>query len=108
MPEKTQILKFDASRAENHRYAAINEHLYSELKGEGVILNLNNGKYYGVNQVGDRIWKVIQSPASLQEIQVSLTNEYDIDPEICRREIISFLEQMVNEELIKVLNINDS
>lgn len=92
----------------NNRFEAIKDHLYSEIKGEGVILSLINGKYYGVNPVGASIWQAIQSPATLQEIQTAVTKEYDVDQETCHQEMLTFLEQMVNEELVKVLNEKDS
>jgi hypothetical protein len=88
----------------NNRFQAIKDHLYSEIKEEGVILSLKNGKYYGVNPVGASIWKAIQSPATLPEIQAAVTREYDVDEETCRQEVLRFLEQMVNEELLEVLN----
>ena len=92
----------------NNRFEAIKDHLYSEIKEEGVILSLRNGKYYGVNPVGVTIWQAIQSPATLTQIQAAVTREYDVDEETCRREVLTFLEQMVNEELVEVLNEKDS
>jgi hypothetical protein len=88
----------------NNRFEAIKDHLYSEIKEEGVILSLKNGKYYGVNPVGATIWQAIQSPATLPEIQAAVTREYDVDEDTCRREVLIFLEQMVNEELVEVSN----
>lgn len=100
--EKTNLGNFDESALTSNRFEATKEHLYSEIKGEGVILSLKNGKYYGVNPVGASIWQAIQSPATLQEIQTAVTREYDVDQETCRQEVLTFLEQMVNEELVEV------
>ncbi len=108
MAEKTSLRNLDDLTLTNNRFEAIKDHLYSEIKGEGVILSLKNGKYYGVNIVGSSIWQAIQSPATLQEIQTAVTREYDIDLEGCRQEVLTFLEQMVNEELVEVLNEKDS
>lgn len=106
--EKLSLRNLDELALTNNRFEAIKEHLYSEIKGEGVILSLKNGKYYGVNPVGVSIWQAIQSPATLQEIQTAVTREYDVDQENCRQEVLTFLEQMVNEELVEVLNEKDS
>lgn len=92
----------------NNRFEAVKEHLYSEIKGEGVILSLKNGKYYGVNPVGASIWQVVQNPSTLREIQTAISREYDVDPKSCSQEVLAFLEQMVNEELIEILNEKDS
>lgn len=85
-------------------FVASKEHLFSELKSEGVILSLTNGKYYGVNEVGVTIWKIIQNPASLKEIQTAVTNEYDVADEKCYQEVLSFLTEMSKEGLVNVLN----
>lgn len=84
------------------RYRAIREHLVSELDSKAVILSLKNGKYYGLNKVGLAIWALIQKPSTIAEIEEALLQEYTVDKEICRREVIEFLVTMVDEELIEV------
>lgn len=100
--KKTQL--FDDSALSQYRFAANKENLYSDLNGEGVILSLKNGKYYGVNAVGASIWMAVQTPASLQDIQVSIMQEYEVDEGTCRQEVLSFLEQMIEEDLVEILN----
>lgn len=108
MAEKMSLRNSTEPVLTNNRFEAVKEHLYSEIKGEGVILSLKNGKYYGVNPVGASIWQVIQSPSTLREIQTAITREYDVDQETCNQEVLAFLEQMVNEELIEIVNEKDS
>lgn len=104
MAEKTSLRNLDDLTLTNNRFEAIKDHLYSEIKGEGVILSLKNGKYYSVNPVGGSIWQAIQSPATLPEIQAAVTREYEVEEHTCRREVLTFLEQMVKEELVEVSN----
>ncbi len=106
--EKTKPESLDELALLNNRIEAVKDHLYSEIKGEGVILSLKNGKYYGINSVGSSIWQAIQTPATLPEIETAITQEYDVDHETCRLEVLTFLEQMLNEELIEVSNAKDS
>lgn len=86
---------------ESLRYQAIQEHLCCELNNEAIILSLENGKYYGINPVGARIWELLQNSASVPEIERTLLREYDVDEEMCRQEIAAFLERMIAEGLIK-------
>jgi len=39
------------------------------ILAEAVILDLKSGVYYGLNDVGTRIWHLIQEPKTLNEIQ---------------------------------------
>ncbi|MGD9629036.1 MAG: lasso peptide biosynthesis PqqD family chaperone [Pyrinomonadaceae bacterium] len=86
------------------RYRAIEDHLFSDLAEEAVILSLRNGKYYGINHVGASIWWVIQQPATLAEVESHLMKEYDVDEETCRAEVALFLETMMREKLIDVFD----
>ena len=106
--EKKKLGNLDELALTDNRFEAIKDHLYSEIKGEGVILSLKNGKYYGVNSVGSSIWQAIQNPATLPEIETAITSEYDVDEKTCRHEVLTFLERMVNEELVEVSNEKDS
>ena len=90
------------------RYRAIKEHLLSELNEEAVILSLKNGKYYGLNSVGFTIWTNVQESATLSEIEAAVMNEYDVDEETCRREVSTFLEQMLSEELVETVDAPSS
>lgn len=88
----------------NQRFAAIKEYLYSDLRGDAVILSLKNGKYYGVNTVGACIWEAIQEPRTFREIQSIVLKEYDVDEATCDKEVISFLQKMAKEELVQILD----
>lgn len=86
----------------SRKYTAIREHLISDLDSKAVILSLKNGKYYGLNSVGVAIWTLIQTPSTIDEIESALMARYDVDEEICRLEVTTFLETLVSEGLIKV------
>ncbi len=86
------------------RFKALPDHLYSDLKDEAAILSIATGKYYGLNAVGVVIWKAIQKPATLGEVEDAVMQEYDVDQETCRREILSFLTKMADEKLIELID----
>lgn len=86
------------------RYQAIKDHLFSALAEEAVLLSLRNGKYYGVNHVGAAIWSIVQQPVSIGEIEAALMEEYAVDEETCRAAVTDFLDNMIREELIDVLD----
>ncbi|MEP7036985.1 MAG: lasso peptide biosynthesis PqqD family chaperone [Acidobacteriota bacterium] len=99
---------FDESELVNQLFSADKEHLYSDMEGEAVILSLKNGKYYGVNSVGAYIWTTLQNPISFQDIQAGVMQEYSVDEETCRREVLVFLERMTEEGLVEVLDAKNS
>lgn len=80
---------------------AVDHQISGELPdGEAVILNLKNGVYYGLNQVGSRIWSMIKQPISAHEICEILLNDFNVEREQCIRDVLSLLNEMDANQLI--------
>ena len=74
------------------------------LDGEVAILNLSDGVYYGLNDIGGRIWSLIQQPKTVSDLKATLLQEYDVDPELCYRELLDLLQDLANRGLVVVNN----
>ncbi|MDZ4992164.1 lasso peptide biosynthesis PqqD family chaperone [Clostridium perfringens] len=72
----------------------------TELNGEKVMMNLDKGKYFMLNETGSVIWDAINEPKSISEIIESIINEYDIDKETCESKVLEYLEKLNHEELV--------
>lgn len=78
------------------------EQIASELGGEAVILNLATGMYYGLNEVGARVWELIQQPCTFDSIFHTLLTEYDVDPDLCKQDLTKILVEMKEAHLVEV------
>lgn len=74
----------------------------SDLGGEVAILDLKGGKYYGLDEVGARVWELIQKPAAVSEVQAAIVEEYDVEPALAQRDVLALLQRLAEEELIEV------
>jgi len=74
----------------------------SDLAGEAVILDLTSGVYYGLNEVGAKIWHLIQQPQTIQAIQHNLLQEYDVDPEVCTQDLLQLLQELQAAGLVNL------
>jgi hypothetical protein len=83
---------------------AIQEQLSSEVSGEAVILELNSGVYYGLNETGAIIWQWLQEPKKVSEIRTLILTEYDVEPEKCDRDLEAILKEMLAAGLIEIVN----
>lgn len=81
---------------------ATKDQVSCDLAGEAAILNIKNGVYYGLDPVGARIWNLMQEPRAVAEIQTAITDEYDVEPERCARDLVGLLERLLAEGLIEV------
>ena len=74
----------------------------TDLDGEKVMMNLDKGEYFMMNEVGSRIWELIEGNTSIVNIIETLTNEYEVDEEICKDTVVEFLGRLNNAELISI------
>ena len=75
----------------------------TDLDGEKVMMNLDKGQYFMMNEVGSRIWELIEGNTPIVNIIETLTNEYDVDEETCENTVMDFLGRLKNADLIKVV-----
>ena len=81
---------------------AAEDQVSSDLGGEVAILDLNVGVYYGLDEVGARVWELIQEPRAVGDVRDVLVEEYDVAPERCERELFALLERLAERGLIEV------
>lgn len=73
-----------------------------DLAGESVILNIKNGLYYGLDPVGSWIWSQIQQPIAVRDVRDAMLKEYEVDADLCERDLIVLFKTMQENELIDV------
>lgn len=79
--------------------------LFQEVNGEMVILDLATEKYFGLNEVGTRIWLLLESGKSLAEAEEILLDEFEVDPQELHADFNQLLQQLIAEGLV---SFNDS
>jgi hypothetical protein len=79
---------------------ASDEQVSSRVADEEVILNLENGTYYGLDPVGARVWDLIQEPTSVKDLVDRLLEEYEVDRDQCLEDVLALLQDMHDEGLV--------
>jgi Coenzyme PQQ synthesis protein D (PqqD) len=81
---------------------ASNDLLSTEFGRELVLLNLNDGVYYGLDDVGLEIWKLLQQPTTFTGIRDAILGAYDVEPARCERDLALLLEDLARRGLIEI------
>jgi hypothetical protein len=81
---------------------AVKDQVTCDLSGEAVILQLQDGMYYGLDPIGASVWKLIQTPKTIAEIRDAILEEYDVTPEQCEADLQALLEDMKEQRLVTV------
>ncbi|MBN1868030.1 PqqD family protein [Candidatus Sumerlaeota bacterium] len=75
----------------------------TDLGEEVVIMGLQSEEYFSLENVGARIWNMIQEPKTAKEILDAIVRDYAVEPERCERDLLAVLREMENEGLIEVV-----
>jgi hypothetical protein len=74
----------------------------ADFSPEVVLLNLQDGVYYGVEDVGARVWTLLQSPIAVGAILETIADEFDVDRSRSDREVRAFVQHLVDRGLATV------
>ncbi len=98
-----QALMRELSLSEHSVVVAVQGQVSADLAGEAVVLNLQSGVYYGLNEVGARIWELIQQPTSVVMLCETLLAEYEVEPERCQQDLLQICQDLIASGLAEVL-----
>ncbi len=78
------------------------ETLINVIEGESVLLNLNNESYYGLDEVGTRMWELLTSSESIQAAYDQLLDEYEVEAETLRRDMQNLISNLFDQGLLEI------
>lgn len=74
----------------------------TDLDGEKVMMDLEKGQYFMLNEVAGDIWELIKKPMSVEDIITSLINEYEVEREECESSVKDLLHNMHHANLVMI------
>jgi len=77
------------------------EVLVSEVDGEVVMLDRESDVYYGLNEVGAHIWEQLEEPRTIEELEGSTAEAFDVSRVRCRDDVREFLWDLLESDLIE-------
>lgn len=74
----------------------------TDVEGEAVILNFDEGVYYGLDKVGARAWELLREPLTVAELRDRLVAEYEVEPNRCEADLRALLSELCQAGLVEV------
>lgn len=71
-----------------------------ELDGEAIILHLTRGTYFGLDEIGTRVWRHLDRQDSLETAVSALVSEYAVDAETARSDVHRLVTQLLVHGLV--------
>ena len=72
----------------------------ADLGGESVLLDPVSGRYFGLNEVGTRIFELLSEPRSVSELVDILVQEYEVSPARLKADVEQFVGEMMSRGLV--------
>jgi hypothetical protein len=78
--------------------------VYTDLKGEAVILNIATGQYYGLDEVGASMWRLLTTHGKVDACFRSMLDEYEVSAEQLQHDLLDFVGRLTEQGLLDVRN----
>ena len=65
-----------------------------------LLFNMDDGSYYALNEVGNRIWELCDGTHGVAQLVCMLAKEYNAPAEIIETDILELLEDLRSKNLI--------
>ena len=81
--------------------AVVPEHvLFQEVMGNSALLNLETETYYGLDDVGTRMWEAVGAADSVADAARSLADVYDAPLETIERDLVKLVADLRGHGLL--------
>ncbi len=75
--------------------------LFRDLDGEAILLATDSGKYFGLNEVGTRMWSLLRLHGEVEPVFRELLAEYDVAEDQLREDLARFVDLLAARGLVK-------
>jgi hypothetical protein len=74
--------------------------LWTELDGQFMLMNIEDGSYYEIAGIGGVIWHMLETPRSEAEIVDAVLAAYRVEREQCVLDVRAFLDKLVAAHVV--------
>lgn len=79
-----------------------NEIMTAEMGEELVMLHIDQGSYFGLDEIGREIWARIEKPISMGDLCAALQAEYDTEAETVETDVKIFITHLMRNDLVTI------
>ena len=81
-------------------FKIIDDIVISEINNESVLLNLKNGIYFQVNELGSYIIYQLNQYSSLESLNNKIIKDFDVSPNKSKKDLLAFIRELENKNLL--------
>src|SRR5580704_18683471 len=74
----------------------------AEVDGEVVMMSIEQGQYFGLDDIGSDIWKRLDAPCAFADLIDRLAADYDADRANIADDVRALLERMAERDVVRL------
>jgi coenzyme PQQ biosynthesis protein PqqD len=74
--------------------------LSQQASGTLILLHLDTGEYYALNDVGRRVWELCDGTRQVADVVALLCQEYDAPAETIAADVLALVQELAYEQLV--------
>lgn len=75
------------------------------LEDVGLVLDLDTGDYYELDEVGLVIWQALDGDRTLAECARAIASSYTVAEDVAERDVQEFVEELLDRRLAVILSV---
>ena len=76
--------------------------LFQEINGETVLLDLRSEAYFGLDEVGTRLWQLLQHEQELAAIHAVMVEEYEVNSDQLKQDLARHIQELETAGLVSL------
>lgn len=94
-------VKQAAAVRDQQRYVKAEKVAENTIDGEIVMAHFLADKYFGLNRVGSRIWQLLATPCTINQLCSTLIQEFEVETPQCNQEVSNFIQVLLTAKLVR-------
>jgi hypothetical protein len=78
------------------------EVVWQRVEDQVVLLELSDGEYFALDEVGSQIWELLQGCDDVHALPAQLEQIFEADEATLRRDLAELIDKLVDADLLRV------
>lgn len=77
--------------------------VFTFVDKDAILLNTQDNQYFGLDNVGARLWELVTQGKTLRESYNLMVGEYDVEPELLEKDLLELIADLRENGLVKIV-----
>ncbi|HZD11212.1 MAG TPA: PqqD family peptide modification chaperone [Candidatus Binatia bacterium] len=85
------------------RFVRSNDFVTAKVDDTLVMMSLEQGAYYGLDDIGTHIWEQLREPVSVTSLCDDFCARFDVQRAQCQTDVLAFMQELLSEGMVQIV-----